>query len=168
MGATCSVRAACGKIVVHISDVSSGSADVVRRFVMSVRKTKRKGLTLTLAFGAVTAGCLVFTVGCPALQPPGGDDTGGVGDSGVTGDYIGAATCALCHSKLHDGWAATAHAKAFESLEAIGQIFLDVAAGIFPVTNVIDSLGFSEFFTQLCYSHLLLLISFFALGDVDI
>ena len=83
---------------------------------------KKMSSSLALVLGVATVACLAFTLGCPAVQPPAGDGDGdGTGDSGVTGDYIGATTCALCHSQLHDGWLATKHAKSLESLEAIGQ-----------------------------------------------
>lgn len=91
---------------------------------MSAKETWRP-LLQTWVLGAALTGCLVFVAGCPGLVPPdqtdGDGNTPGPGDSGVTGEYIGAATCALCHSRLHDRWSATGHAQALESLEMIGQ-----------------------------------------------
>jgi hypothetical protein len=52
-----------------------------------------------------------------ACRPP----PPGSGNSGLTGKYVGAARCAQCHRNLHTDWSATLHAKAYESLEAIGQ-----------------------------------------------
>lgn len=43
------------------------------------------------------------------------------GDSGLTGKYVGAQTCALCHKSTHTNWSATLHAGALDTLEAIGQ-----------------------------------------------
>lgn len=78
--------------------------------------------------------------GCTPLAPltgDGGDDTGDVGDgtnggdgdatggvtgnSGLTGKFLGAQACALCHKKMHEDWSETRHAGALETLEAIGQ-----------------------------------------------
>lgn len=60
--------------------------------------------------------------GCPATMPPDGNENDNTtGDSGLTGKYVGAATCALCHPGPHAEWAGTLHARALESLEAIGQ-----------------------------------------------
>jgi hypothetical protein len=65
---------------------------------------------------------LVLLPGCPGLQLPTDTGTGAtVGDKGVNGNFVGAATCSLCHSSLHETWSATRHAKAFEALEAIGE-----------------------------------------------
>jgi hypothetical protein len=72
---------------------------------------------LGVGLGSVLLGCVLFLSGCPTPTPP---DTG-PGNSGLTGKYVGAATCALCHKNLHDNWAATLHAKALDDLEAIGQ-----------------------------------------------
>jgi hypothetical protein len=43
------------------------------------------------------------------------------GNSGVTGQYVGSIRCLQCHQQKHDTWALTNHAKALETLEAIGQ-----------------------------------------------
>ena len=43
------------------------------------------------------------------------------GDSGLTGKYVGATRCSLCHNSIHSKWNQTLHSKALESLEAIGQ-----------------------------------------------
>lgn len=55
--------------------------------------------------------------GCP-VAPPAGD---GTGNSGVTGKFVGADTCAQCHPTPHAEWTQTLHAGALETLEAIGQ-----------------------------------------------
>jgi hypothetical protein len=53
--------------------------------------------------------------GCPPqLIPP-------AGFSGLTGKYRGAQVCSQCHSNVHASWGATRHAKALETLEAIGE-----------------------------------------------
>lgn len=72
--------------------------------------------------------------GCPGLQLPdltglfggGGQEpntpgTVVTGNSGLTGKYVGSATCSLCHSRRHQSWSETLHAKALETLERIGQ-----------------------------------------------
>lgn len=64
-------------------------------------------------------GLIFFAVGCP--QPPPPDDGDGTGNSGLTGKYVGAETCAQCHPGPHADWSATLHATALESLEEIGQ-----------------------------------------------
>jgi formate-dependent nitrite reductase cytochrome c552 subunit len=57
---------------------------------------------------------------CP-VAPPDGDGDDGKGNSGVTGKFVGAATCAQCHPTPHAEWAQTLHATALETLEGIGQ-----------------------------------------------
>lgn len=79
---------------------------------------------------------MVWIAGCPLLVPVdnGNDNTNGnsngngndngndnTGNSGLTGKFVGAATCKQCHSSTHETWAATLHAEALETLEAIGQ-----------------------------------------------
>lgn len=72
-------------------------------------------------------GLLTFGLGCPAVPPPDDNDNdnngndNSTGDSGLTGKYVGAATCAQCHPGPHEEWASTLHAGALETLEAIGQ-----------------------------------------------
>lgn len=50
-----------------------------------------------------------------------GTDTVTTGNSGLTGKFLGAEACSLCHSNLHEQWSKTNHAGALETLEAIGQ-----------------------------------------------
>lgn len=84
---------------------------------------------------------LVLSTGCPTLPVPDGntndntsgntnDNTSGNtnentsgprGNSGLTGKFVGSERCALCHQNQHTDWSATLHAKAYETLEAIGQ-----------------------------------------------
>ena len=67
-------------------------------------------------------GLLAGVAGCP--QPPpdnGNDNDNDNGNSGLTGKFVGADTCQLCHPGPHQDWAATLHAGALETLEAIGQ-----------------------------------------------
>lgn len=62
--------------------------------------------------------CLILVVlmgiVCPGSMPP-------PGDSEVAGKYVGATRCSQCHSNIHSQWSQTLHAKALDSLEAIGQ-----------------------------------------------
>lgn len=93
------------------------------------------GVSLTLSLGA----------GCPQLFPTDNSNTndntdgntngntntntntndnvndGGRGDSGVAGVFIGSERCSLCHARTHASWAETLHARAYETLEEIGQ-----------------------------------------------
>lgn len=57
---------------------------------------------------------------CGNFFPP-GPGNGGTGDSGVTGKFVGAQRCSQCHNNVHADWSQTLHAKALETLEAIGQ-----------------------------------------------
>lgn len=80
-------------------------------------------ISLTAASSA--CGIMLFATGCP-MQPPdnggnGGNGGDGTGNSGVTGKFVGADRCSLCHANLHGEWAQTLHAGALETLEAIGQ-----------------------------------------------
>lgn len=85
-----------------------------------------------LLSGATIASLLVvFGVGCPQLLPflPGGGvgdsnvpaDANKPGNSGLTGKYVGSQRCVTCHSHIHSHWSQTLHARAFETLERIGQ-----------------------------------------------
>jgi hypothetical protein len=81
-------------------------------------------------------------LGCPAIQPPPGGDTGDDDDepdpnSGITGKFIGSTICDLCHSGIHDNWAETLHGDALASLKSIGQ---DTNAACLPCHTV----GFGE------------------------
>jgi hypothetical protein len=40
---------------------------------------------------------------------------------GAHPNYVGAATCVMCHPQSHDAWSKTAHARAFDTLKAINQ-----------------------------------------------
>jgi hypothetical protein len=44
-----------------------------------------------------------------------------IGDSGVTGKYVGSERCAQCHARVHEMWSETLHGNALATLEAIGQ-----------------------------------------------
>jgi hypothetical protein len=69
----------------------------------------------------------MLSAGCPTFPPPdGGNGDGdgggdGTGNSGLTGKYVGAAVCSQCHPTPHLEWSQTLHARALETLEAIGQ-----------------------------------------------
>jgi len=67
--------------------------------------------------------CLFLIGGCPTTISPDGDNgqTDGTGNSGVTGKFVGAPTCAQCHPTAHQEWSQTLHAGALETLERIGQ-----------------------------------------------
>jgi len=80
-------------------------------------------LALILPVGITTA----LIGGCPQ---DGGDPndpndpnnmTPKVGNSGLTGKYIGSERCATCHNNIHNDWANTLHSQAYEALEKIGQ-----------------------------------------------
>lgn len=79
-------------------------------------------------FALVIAGC----VGVP--DPGNGNDNGNQNandngnsndnvnmNSGITGKFIGSTRCMICHENTHNEWSNTLHARALESLEAIGQ-----------------------------------------------
>lgn len=83
--------------------------------------------------GATAAVVLILT-GCPVVPPDdmmGNDNSNAntndnttpvmTGNSGLTGKFAGSTRCSLCHNNQHTDWAQTLHAKAFESLERIGQ-----------------------------------------------
>lgn len=87
-------------------------------------KTRQWGWVIV----AVPVMMLAMVVGCPQSPPPdngndnGNDNTsGGNGNSGLTGKFVGAETCAQCHPGPHGEWSATLHVGALETLEAIGQ-----------------------------------------------
>lgn len=76
---------------------------------------------ITQRFAGFFAICLLLVVLMGVTCPGGVAGPGGQGDSGVTGKYVGAARCSQCHGNIHTNWSQTLHAKALESLEAIGQ-----------------------------------------------
>lgn len=77
--------------------------------------------SISHAVMVVLAAVMLFGVaGCPQ-PPPDNSNDNTTGDSGLTGKYVGAATCQQCHPGPHAEWSATLHATALESLEAIGQ-----------------------------------------------
>lgn len=90
--------------------------------------TNRLWILTSLMLGA---GLLALAGGCPMTQPPTDNtgDTGSSGDngsagdknSGLTGKYVGSQTCRICHTRTHTGWAGTLHARALDTLEAIGE-----------------------------------------------
>jgi hypothetical protein len=79
---------------------------------------RKAHLGLVVAFSPVAL--LFFVFGCPQTQPP-GDGNDETGNTGLTGKFVGAETCAQCHPGPHAEWSSTLHAGAFETLEAIGQ-----------------------------------------------
>lgn len=72
---------------------------------------------------AVVVGGLTLLTGCPDLFPPmdDGEPAPTTGNSGLTGKFAGSQRCEQCHSHTHLHWSETLHAKALETLEAIGQ-----------------------------------------------
>lgn len=70
---------------------------------------------------------LNLPAGCPQPPPPPPESDGdegtdpGKGNSGLTGKYVGSETCVTCHSRTHQNWSETLHARALDTLEAIGQ-----------------------------------------------
>lgn len=82
---------------------------------------------------AVLAGALLIALGCetPMTPPPADDDVNmpmepepeapTIGNSAVTGKYVGSERCSACHRNLHTDWSQTLHAGALETLEIIGQ-----------------------------------------------
>lgn len=72
---------------------------------------------------------VLFGVGCPQLFPdlggPGDSnvpaDSNNLGNSGLTGKFVGSQRCATCHNHIHFHWSQTLHARAYETLEKIGQ-----------------------------------------------
>lgn len=88
---------------------------------MYFRKNFRSG---SLGFASATAVFLLMLGGCPGVPPDGGngnENDNMNGNSGLTGKFVGAATCAQCHPGPHSEWSQTLHAGALETLEAIGQ-----------------------------------------------
>ena len=79
--------------------------------VLRSRHTLFCGICL-LAGGLALAGTdCPFSV-LPTIPP---------GNSGMTSKFVGSETCSGCHSNMHQAWSETRHAKALETLEAIGQ-----------------------------------------------
>ncbi len=62
----------------------------------------------------LAAGIALSGQDCPLTTTP-------VGDSGLTGDFVGSTRCSQCHSSVHTTWMSTLHATALETLEAIDQ-----------------------------------------------
>jgi hypothetical protein len=91
-------------------------------------------VAIGIGLASMLLGCVFVLPGCPSQQPP--EDTG-PGNSGVTGKFVGAATCALCHKNTHDNWAATLHAQALDHLEAIGE-------GTNPACLLCHTVGFGQ------------------------
>jgi hypothetical protein len=102
---------------------------------MTSRKMAVGGLRIALGLAVVV--CFSLAIGgCPITSEPNTTEPNTTepnttepnttpvetpGDSGLTGNYLGAKTCSGCHRSTHTEWAATKHATALESLEAIGQ-----------------------------------------------
>jgi len=95
---------------------------------MSRRRSRVNSVLVCL--GCIAGAALGTVGGCPLpgldgnIGPPPADDGGTPsvpGNSGLTGKFIGAKECSICHSKLYESWSETRHAKAFERLEELGQ-----------------------------------------------
>lgn len=82
----------------------------------------------------VASGAIAFLIaGCPIIPDNNTNtntntntnnntnDNSAKGDSGLTGAYIGSERCSLCHNNVHNDWSQTLHAKAYDTLESIGQ-----------------------------------------------
>jgi formate-dependent nitrite reductase cytochrome c552 subunit len=76
----------------------------------------------------------VLPAGCPTTPTP---TPGGTGDSGVTGQFVGADTCALCHKNIHDSWALTLHSQALNKLEGVEE-------GTNPDCLLCHTVGFNQ------------------------
>lgn len=98
-----------------------------------------------LLFGVTLTLMLSLGAGCPQLLPTdnGNDNNANAntntnvntntntnandntttirGDSAVGGVFIGSDRCSLCHAGTHSKWSETLHAKAYDTLEKIGQ-----------------------------------------------
>lgn len=77
-------------------------------------------LALTIAVSLVPV-LLGATCGLNLPVQPSSGDGGGGGGGGLTGKFVGAAVCQQCHDNIHQNWAGTQHAKALDTLAAIGQ-----------------------------------------------
>lgn len=87
---------------------------IVRQTSQLVTKTVLgPGLALVIGIGVLLGGC---QDGLPFDEEPPSDGTGL-----VSGQYVGADRCRICHTRIHDNWQDTSHAGALETLEAIGQ-----------------------------------------------
>lgn len=72
-----------------------------------------------LMLGGILLSVATITGGCPTTEPPVTEEP--KGNTGLTGKFAGSTRCSVCHSSTHTDWAATLHATAYETLEAIGQ-----------------------------------------------
>ncbi len=72
-----------------------------------------------LRIGAV--GVMLLCACQPPEQPPPEEPPPPEPDSGLTGDYVGSSVCYACHPRTHDEWILTAHARAFTTLQELGQ-----------------------------------------------
>ncbi len=82
---------------------------------MTARSLAWFGLSLAALSVAMIAGC-------PNVTDNSGNNSGNNGGgSTLTGKFVGAATCALCHNQVHSNWSGTHHAQAFQSLKNAGQ-----------------------------------------------
>lgn len=86
-----------------------------------------KGLSISTGLLGMGSVLLVgLATSCQFNPNPPGNDNGNQndntsGNSGLTGKFVGADRCAQCHVTLHRHWSDTLHARALETLEAIGQ-----------------------------------------------
>jgi hypothetical protein len=74
-----------------------------------------------LACLAIPLVALLAIGGCPMDDGSNGSGDPPKGNSGLTGKYVGSARCLTCHRNVHNDWEQTLHARAFDTLERIGQ-----------------------------------------------
>lgn len=67
--------------------------------------------------------------GCTNGDNGNDNETKPPGNDGLTGKFLGAQECSICHQNLHTSWAETRHAKAFETIEALGEDDNEVCLG---------------------------------------
>lgn len=95
------------------------------------RMMSRHRVWRTVAALAAPGLALCMTGGCPFNPNDNGNSNANAntntnsapvtGNSGLTGKFAGATRCSLCHQNVHTNWTGTLHAKAYETLEKIGQ-----------------------------------------------
>jgi hypothetical protein len=66
---------------------------------------------------------VALIAGCPQLNTGDANEpnTPKTGNDGLTGKFAGSARCSTCHNNIHTHWSQTLHARAYETLEEIGQ-----------------------------------------------
>jgi hypothetical protein len=102
---------------------------------MALNNSRYLGSRPTLLCGiCLLVGSVALTgVDCPFVP----DGTLPGGNTGLTGKFVGAETCSGCHANIHSNWSNTLHARALETLEALGQ-------GSNPNCVGCHSVGFGE------------------------